>query len=165
MNLCISGVTEKWSMLVILAALVGCGTTMAGEAGVIRAIRMDPEMLAGLNLEAEARFVAPEDVLDGAHQPRGAVLHYGEQLIVEVYEDEAATFRFSEPFLFDEFILVLDGKLILTGPDGVSQAYLAGDSLVVPKGFSGEWKMLGNYRELVVIERQAYEAAFDTQAE
>ena len=34
---------------------------------------------------------------------------------------------------------------------------LAGDSLVVPKGFSGTWEMIGNFRELVVIEKKAYE--------
>jgi hypothetical protein len=28
---------------------------------------------------------------------------------------------------------------------------------MVPKGFTGIWKMLGNYRELVAIERAAYE--------
>ncbi|MCP4302739.1 MAG: DUF861 domain-containing protein, partial [Gammaproteobacteria bacterium] len=58
------------------------------------------------------------------------------------------------------FVLVLSGKLIMTGADGVSQAYVAGDSLVVPTGFTGTWKMLGNYRELIVIERDAYEEAY-----
>lgn len=89
-----------------------------------------------------------------------AVFHYGEQLIMEVYEDDPATYRFDEPFLFDEFITVLSGKSILTGIDGVSQEFVAGDSLVVPKGFTGTWQMLGSYREFVVIERDAYEKAF-----
>jgi len=39
----------------------------------------------------------------------------------------------------------------LSGTDGVSQEFVAGNSLVVPKGFTGTWKMLGNYRELIVI--------------
>ena len=69
-------------------------------------------------------------------------------------------FAGGEPFLFDEFVLILSGKLILTNSDGVSQEYVAGDSLVVPKGYQGTWKMLGNYRELVVIERKAYEEAY-----
>ena len=112
---------------------------------------MDPDKLAGINLPAEEPFVAPEDVLEGNHRPRGEILHYGEQLIMEVYEDDAATFNFGEPSLFDEFVQVLSGKLILTGTDGVSQEFVAGDSLVVPKGFTGTWKMLGNYRELSAL--------------
>jgi uncharacterized cupin superfamily protein len=44
----------------------------------------------------------------------------------------------------------------------MSQEYVAGDSLVVPKGFTGTWKMLGNFRELIVIEREAYEQAYGT---
>ncbi len=55
---------------------------------------------------------------------------------------------------------MLSGKLILTGTDGISQEFVAGDSLVVPKGFAGTWQMLGNYRELIVIERNAYEEAW-----
>ena len=129
-------------------------------ADAIRAVQMDPEMLAGINLPPEEQFIPPEDVLAGTHQLRGEVLHYGDQLIMEVYEDEEATFRFGEPFHYDEFIMVLNGKLILTDADDMTQEFIAGDSLVIPKGFTGTWQMLGNYRELVVIEREAYEAAY-----
>jgi len=133
---------------------------VADEAEAVRAVRLDPEKLAGVNLPAEEPFVAPEDVLEGTHRPRGEILHLGEQLVTEIYEDDPATFNMSEPFHFDEFVLILSGKLILTGPDGVSQEFVAGDSLVVPKGFTGTWKMLGNYRELIVIDRKAYEEAY-----
>ena len=53
---------------------------------------------------------------------------------------------------FDEFIHVLDGTLILTDKQGHAQQFEAGDFLVMPKGFSGTWETLGNYRELVVME-------------
>ena len=36
--------------------------------------------------------------------------------------------------------------------------FVAGESLVVPKGFLGTWEMQGNFRELVVIEKKAYDA-------
>jgi len=133
---------------------------VANETPAVRAVKMDPEKLAGINLPAEEQFIAPEDVVEGNHKPRGEVLHYGDQLIMEVYEDDEATFRFGEPTLYDEFILILSGKLILTGTDGVSQEFVAGDSLLVPKGFAGTWKMRGNYRELIAIERTAYELAW-----
>lgn len=158
MNL-LSGNTTMLALLALLAAFFVNIPVLADEAEAIRAVGMDPEKLAGVNLPEEEQFVAPEDLLEGNHRPRGEILHYGDQLIVEVYEDDEATFRM-EPYVFDEFVTILSGKLILTGADGVSQEFVAGDSLVVPKGFSGTWQMLGNFRELVVIERDAYEEAY-----
>ncbi len=149
----------------LCAILLISAPVVAEEADAVRAVKMDPDKLAGIDLPAEEAFIAPEDVLEGNHRPRGEILYYGEQLIMEVYEDDAASFNFGEPSLFDEFVQVLSGKLILTGPDGVSQEFVAGDSLVVPKGFTGTWKMLGNYRELIVIEREAYEQAYGTEDE
>ena len=67
------------------------------------------------------------------------------------------------PSPVDEFVLILNGKLILTDANGKVQEFIAGDSLMVPKGFSGTWQMLGNYRELIVVDRGSYENA--TQAE
>jgi uncharacterized cupin superfamily protein len=156
---------KGWSLpkgiwIVLLTTFFSAGPVIADDGDVVRALLMDPAKLAGIDLPAEEQFFAPEDVLEGEHKPRGEVLFYGDQLIIEVYEDEPLTFRINEPYTFDEFVYVLDGKLILTGPDGVSQEYVAGDSLVVPKGFVGTWQMLGNFRELVVIERSAYEAEF-----
>lgn len=154
----IIGVVSSISLLISAAVI-------AEETDALRAVTLDREKLAGVNLPVGEPFIAPEDVLEGEHRPRGEILHYGEQLITEVYEDNSATFDISEPFPHDEYVLILSGKLILTGADGVSQEYVAGDSLVVPKGFTGVWKMLGNFRELVVIARDAYEEAYGTGEE
>jgi uncharacterized cupin superfamily protein len=59
-------------------------------------------------------------------------------------------------FSYDEFVLVLSGKLVLTDQRGVATEYVAGDSHVVPNRFQGPREMFGNYRELVVIEKNAY---------
>ena len=135
-------------------------TSAAEETKALTAIQLDPEKLAGVGLPAEEPWVAAEDLLSGSHDPKGEVLFAGEQVIVEVYEDSAATFAGDDAFLFDEFVLILNGKLVLTNPDGVVQEFVAGDSLVVPKGYKGTWEMQGDYRELVVIERKAYEEAY-----
>jgi hypothetical protein len=37
--------------------------------------------------------------------------------------------------------------------------------VVVPKGFTGVWKMEGNYRELIAIERTAYDRSHGIEAE
>jgi uncharacterized cupin superfamily protein len=128
-------------------------------------VRMDPDKLAGVDLPAGEPFVAPEAVLEGRHRPRGAMLYQGKELIMEIYEDDAATFAITDPFPFDEYVLVLSGKLILTDAGGQVHEFVAGDSLVVPKGFTGTWKMLGNYRELVAIGTAAYEKAYATEEE
>tara|TARA_B100001059_G_C17575358_1_gene447127 strand:- start:85 stop:492 length:408 start_codon:yes stop_codon:yes gene_type:complete len=57
---------------------------------------------------------------------------------------------------YDEFIHVLEGTLILTDKEGHAQRFDAGECLVMPKGFSGTWETLGNYRELVVIEAKTF---------
>ena len=49
------------------------------------------------------------------------------------------------------------------GGDGQVQEFVAADSLMVPKGFTGTWQMLGNYRELIVVERESYENASKTE--
>ena len=140
-------------------------SVMADESNAVRGVKLDPAKLAGINLPDEEQFMPPEDVLDGNHRPRGEVLHYGEQLITEVYEDDPATLLFDEPYTYDEFILVLSGKLVLTGTGGEPQEFVQGESLVIPKGFTGTFQMVGNYRELIVIEREAYEAEYGAPEE
>jgi uncharacterized cupin superfamily protein len=128
-------------------------------------VRLNPDKLAGVDLTAGEPFIAPEDVLEGHHRPRGEMLYRGKELTMEIYEDEPASFAINQPFPFDEYVLVLSGKLILTDAGGQVHEFVAGDSLVVPKGFTGIWKMLGNYRELVAIGTAAYENAFGTGEE
>ena len=122
-------------------------------------VRLNPDKLAGVDLPAGEPFIAPEAVLEGSHRPRGEMLYQGKELIMEIYEDDAATYAVTDPFPFDEFVLVMSGKLILTDAGGRVQEFTAGDSLVVPKGWIGEWKMVGNYRELIAIVTSAYEEA------
>ena len=164
MNFQINRITGT-SVGLFLCTVFLSNPVMSDEEPAINGVKMDPEKLAGIDLPAEETFIDAEDVLDGNHNPRGEVLFYGEQLILEVYEDDPATFNMDEPAVFDEFVMVLSGKLILTGADGVSQEYVAGDSLVIPKGFTGTWQMLGNFRELIAIERSAYEEEYGAPEE
>ena len=122
-------------------------------------VRMNSDKIAGVGLSPGEPFIAPEDIIEGNHRPRGASLFWGKELMVEVYEDDAAAYAITKPFPVDEFVLVLDGKLILTDANGKVQEFVAGESLMVPKGFSGTWQMLGNYRELIVVDRESYEKA------
>jgi len=111
-------------------------------------------------LPAEEPFIDPAAILAGKSSPRGKVLFRGEELICEVYADDEVKIRASEPFPHDEFIYILSGDLRLTGADGIERHYAAGDTLVIPKGFTGIWHQSANFRELVVIERKAYDATY-----
>lgn len=126
---------------------------------------MNPDKIAGLGLEKEDPFIPPDDILEGAHEPRGEVLFRGDELVTLVYEDVAGTFAIREPFPYDEFVMVLSGKLTLTDATDQVQEFVAGESVVVPKGFTGIWKMEGNYRELVAIERAAYDKSQGIEAQ
>ena len=75
--------------------------------------------------------------------------------------DEPTTLRLAKKQ--DEYVMVLSGKLILTDADGQVQEFVAGDSLMVPKGFTGTRQMLGNYRELIVVERESCENTSKTE--
>lgn len=71
-------------------------------------------------------------------------------IYVETYESEPLTLKVVD-FPVDEFVTVLSGTLILTVAGEEPQVFEVGDSVMVPKGFTGIWEMQGNYRELLVI--------------
>jgi uncharacterized cupin superfamily protein len=121
-------------------------------------VRLDPEKLAGVGLE-EYPAMSAEEVLEGGNGHRGDVLFSGDELAVGVWEADASTLAVSEPLPYDEFVTVLSGKLILTDEQGTVTEYSAGESVVLPKGFTGTWKMLGDFREIYVIEKEAFMGA------
>lgn len=147
--------------LVGLFTVAAVSTTGAAEEEKPTAsapVRLDRDKLAGLGLEEYPPFPA-EIVLSGRSKHRFHTFFSGEEIVVEVYEAEPAKLKVDEPWPYDEFITLLSGKLVLTDEKGKVQEYAAGESLVVPKGFRGTWEMIGNFRELVVIEKKAYERA------
>ena len=75
---------------------------------------------------------------------------YAGDITVEIYESEPLTLRV-EDFAIDEFVTVLSGKLILTAKGGKPQHFEPGESVLIPKGFTGTWEMQGNFRELLVV--------------
>ena len=154
------------SIVLLSAAWFAAPLTVAAEGSkleqkaVIAPVELDRRKLGGVDLPVEETFIDPSSLLEGKSNPRGEVLFRGEELIAEVYEDDAYKRRISEPFPHDEFIYVLSGELILTDAAGVERTYTVGDSLVLPKGFTGLWEERGIFRELVVIERKVYDATY-----
>lgn len=78
-------------------------------------------------------------------------------IVVTAYESGPAKLQI-ENSIYDEFVHVLEGGLILTDAAGNTQKVDAGGFVIMPKGFSGTWEMVGDtYREMVVIERDSFE--------
>ncbi len=97
-----------------------------------------------------------ELVLSGTNKHWQKILHEGEFVVV-LYESEAAVIDVNYPFPYDEYVLVLEGEVILTSTAGERQRYGVGESFVVPKGWTGTWDMPVKYREKIVVERKAWD--------
>ena len=97
-------------------------------------------------------------VLSGTNQHWQKVLHRGDFVVV-VYEAMPALIDVSAPYPYDEYVEVLEGEVTLTSLDGDKQTYGVGDSFTVPKGWMGTWHMPVRFRELIVVETQAWVAS------
>ena len=128
----------------------------------ISPIRFSADQIAGKNLPESDHQIAkkrgnPREIISQAKEkPRVAVLFAGD-IVGIVYESGPAKFRL-ENNLYDEFIQVQEGTLILTTKEtGKAEKFEAGDTLVMPKGWNGTWEMKGEtFRELVVIETKTH---------
>ena len=135
----------------VVALLVAVLPTQLHAAPKV--VPLKAERLNALELETFEPW--PDSVvISGVSEHAEKELHRGE-FVVSLYEAKPALLNINVPFTIDEFVWVLDGELTLTHVGGRSETYVAGDTLLVPKGFKGTWEMRGNYRELVVIETQA----------
>ena len=115
------------------------------------------DSLSGEGLEPLPPFPNEEEVtLEGSLNHRGKTLFDGD-FSAKIYEADPAKLRIDD-FPIDEYILVLEGRLILTDDNGEVSEYKPGDSLVIPKGFSGYWHMPEKYREFIIIDSSPYMA-------
>jgi uncharacterized cupin superfamily protein len=118
---------------------------------------LDANVMQAMELESIPPFPA-EIVLKGESENWESVLHQGD-IVVSVFAASPAIIDVSEPFPYDEFVLVLEGEVTLTNVDGGVQTYKQGETFLVPKGWMGTWDMPVKYREMIVIETDALLAA------
>jgi uncharacterized cupin superfamily protein len=117
-------------------------------------LSLDAEEMREMDLEQIPPFPA-EIVLKGKSENWQQVLHQGD-FVVAVFEASAADIEVSEPFPYDEFVMVLEGEVILTAVGGEKKTYQAGETFLLPKGWVGTWAMPARYREMVIIETRAF---------
>ena len=115
---------------------------------------LDADELRKMELERIAPFPA-EIVLKGESENWEQVLHQGD-FVVAVFAASPAIIDINEPFPYDEFVLVLEGEVTLINMDGGKQTYKQGETFLVPKGWLGTWDMPVRYREMIIIETDAF---------
>jgi uncharacterized cupin superfamily protein len=118
-------------------------------------VRMDPDKMAGLGLTSVPNDAFVDILIDGELNIEIASLFEGEELRAAIFGSTPATTDHRDrPLEYDEFVLVLNGKLILTEQNGNAQEFTPGQTVVLPKGYTGTWEMQGEYRELAVVPSQ-----------
>jgi len=116
-------------------------------------LSLDADAMRTMELESIPPFPA-ELVLEGESENWESVLHQGD-FVVSVFAASPAVIDVSDPFPYDEFLLVLEGEVTLTNIDGGTATYKEGDTFLVPKSWMGTWDMPYRYREMIVIETDA----------
>jgi uncharacterized cupin superfamily protein len=140
--------------LAIYGAFSATRTVFAAESPA--PVRLDRAKIAGLNLTAVGPDAYKDILVAGELNMRVATLFSGKELNISVFEcTPAKTDHKKRPNDSDEFVLVQSGKLILTEPNGTRHEFIAGDTLVLPKDYTGTWEMQGNYRELAITAKKS----------
>ncbi len=142
-------------ILGFLVALFTMALTMPASAGP-GVLALKPDQLREMELDSIPPWPA-EMVLKGTNEHAMKVLHKGE-VVVTVYAAEPALIDISEPYPYDEYVLVLEGEVTLTSLAGDKQTYQVGESFLVPKGWQGTWDMPFKFREMIIVETSAWVA-------
>jgi uncharacterized protein len=142
--------TRRASTAAVAAAVLASAHALAQEHP--SPVRMDPDRMAGLGLTPAPNDGFIDILVDGTLEFEVASLYTGEELRASIFASTPAkTDHRNRPLEYDEFVLVLNGKLILTEQSGRAQEFTPGDVVILPRGYTGTWEMQGSYRELAVV--------------
>lgn len=94
----------------------------------------------------------PKDLISGTPVEHG---HLYDEIEDEDYSvgvwDCTAFVDAAGPYPVDEYMLLLEGSVIMEMPDKTSITVNAGDAFIIPKGFDCQWKMPGTVRKIFMI--------------
>jgi ethanolamine utilization protein EutQ len=114
------------------------GATVQGE------VFSDPRATS-LTEESEAGRTAARDLV--VHEGSDNCLQTG---VYETAGPNRYTSSAAQPYPHDEFMHFLSGGVTLRSSDGTTTEVKAGDSVLLPKGWTGVWDSAG-YRKIYVI--------------
>ena len=129
------------------------------DEAILKPILLDKNKLNGKGLTPLETPWPKRMLVSGIESHRFDNLFTG-QLVVSIYEADDGMVKIID-YPFDEFVHVLNGRAILTAEGAAPQTFETGDSFVVPKGFTGTWEMQDDFREMIIIEKNANEAGLE----
>ena len=129
------------------------------DKAILKPVLLDKNKLNGEGLTSLETPWPKRMLVTGIESHRFDSLFTG-QLVVSIYEADDGLLKIID-YPFDEFVHVLNGRAILTAEGAEPQTFETGDSFVVPKGFTGTWEMQDDFREMIVIEKNANEAGLE----
>jgi uncharacterized protein len=53
-------------------------------------------------------------------------------------------------FSFTEYVLMISGRVVVTDSEGTARKFVAGDTFVIPKGWSGQWDVQERMKKRIV---------------
>ncbi len=146
--------------IVVLALALYAGSPLAQTPDPdekISPIRIERSFLEGKGLTpgdptAFDDYVERDDDDTGAEPTATYSTHsfHTGKIEVSIYESDPGKVRIDN-LPYDEYVLILEGRLILSHDDGETFEFEEGDSLIVPEGFTGYWHMPVKYRELIIV--------------
>ncbi len=140
------------SLIIFTSLPLRADSEVVGKSSPIP-LRLEPSTIPYAEMNTDMPPWPEEDILSGVSEHRYKTLYSGD-IDVSIYEAKPMKLRLRD-FPVDEFVMVISGKLILTADGGTPQHYDVGETVLVPKGFTGTWEMQGNFREMVVIINKA----------
>ena len=125
-----------WSVAMLLVGSVGheFGFSQVQASTTPHIVRLDRERLAGMNL-GEYEPYEPEL---GDLVARGFEYFYSEDgnMGIGVWESKPGEMTYTD-LEYDELMYVLDGTIVMTNEQGLTETFGPGEGLVLPKGWTG----------------------------
>jgi len=146
--------------LCVVAPVSATDAAEPDSADMKAPVKLDSGVLAGKGL-TDLPPVPVEYLLSGVSRPSQTVLFKSEDVVVAVYEEDPVKLPLEQGMPYDEFVHVLEGTLVLTDTGGKTYTFRKGDFAMIPKGFKGTWETRTRFRELIVVDRKAWDAAHE----
>jgi uncharacterized cupin superfamily protein len=150
------------SLLVLGVLGLGAPTAKAADESVIRPVPVvaaevtRENLTEGPGLQVRQQGL-PRRVFSRQDEKSWAQAVFAGDVVSLVWETNPIKIEI-ENMGYDEFVHVLEGRLILTDKSGNVTEIRKGDSVIIPKGFSGTWEAPEVFRELIVVEAKSFAA-------
>jgi uncharacterized protein len=95
--------------------------------------------------------LAPESILEGKPEAFGRVLVQSDDKRVSSGVWECTPGKFTWEFVWDEFVHVHAGHVVVTAEDGTTLDLRTGDFAMFPRGLKTQWQVLERVRKTFTV--------------